>query len=76
LSILFLRLSEILLGDSLPAIRLLPAFAGAGTVGVTGLIVHELGGRGWAIALACASSLCALFNLGVENFFSMNSGRV
>jgi Dolichyl-phosphate-mannose-protein mannosyltransferase len=72
LSILFLHLSQVLLGDSLFAIRLLPALAGAATVAITGLIVRELGGRGWAIALGCTGSLCALFNLAVGNFFSMN----
>src|SRR6266699_2896952 len=73
LSILLLRLSQALLGDSLFAIRLLSALAGAATVGLTGAIACELGGRGWAIALACAGSLCALFNLAVGNFFSMNA---
>src|SRR5882672_7060751 len=73
LSILLLRLSEVLLGNSLFAIRLLPALAGAATVAITGLIARELGGRAWAIALACAGSLCALFNLAVGNFFSMNA---
>jgi hypothetical protein len=72
LSILLLLLSRALLGDSLSAIRLLPALAGAATVGITGLIARDLGGRGWAIALSCAGSLCALFNLAVANFFSMN----
>src|SRR5207245_6179770 len=64
---------QILLGDSLFAIRLLPALAGAATVALTGAITRELDGRGWAIALACAGSLCALFNLAVGNFFSMNA---
>ena len=73
LSILLLRLSEVLLGNSLFATRLLPALAGAATVAITGLIARELGGRAWAIALACAGSLCALFNLAVGNFFSMNA---
>src|SRR6476646_188009 len=73
LSILLLRLSQALLSDSLFAIRLLPALAGAATVGLTGVIARELGGRGWAIALACAGSLCALFNLAVGSFFSMNA---
>jgi hypothetical protein len=73
LSILLLRLSEVLLGDSLFAIRVLPALAGAATVALTGLIARELGARQWAIALACAGSLCALFNLAVGNFFSMNA---
>jgi 4-amino-4-deoxy-L-arabinose transferase-like glycosyltransferase len=73
LSILLLHLSQVLLGNSLFAIRLLPALAGAATVAITGLIACELGGRGWAIALACAGSVCALFNLAVGNFFSMNA---
>src|SRR6266576_5657604 len=73
LSILLLRLSQILLGNSLFAIRLLPALTGAATVAITGLIARELGGRGWAIALACAGSLCALFSSAVGNFFSMNA---
>jgi hypothetical protein len=73
LSILLLRLSQLLLGDSLFAIRLLPALAGAAIVALTGMIARDIGGRAWAIALACAGSLCALFNLAVGNFFSMNA---
>src|ERR1700757_3623988 len=73
LSILLLRLSQLLLGDSLFAIRLLPALAGAAIVALTGIIAREISGRAWAIALACAGSLCALFNLAVGNFFSMNA---
>src|SRR5204862_3715863 len=73
LSILLLRLSEAFLGDSLFAVRLLPVAAGAVTVSLTGVIAREPGGRTRAIALACAASLCALFNLAVGNFFSMNA---
>jgi dolichyl-phosphate-mannose-protein mannosyltransferase len=73
LSIWLLRLSQMFLGDSLFAIRFLPAIAGAATVALTGLIARELGGHAWAITLACAGSLCALFNLAVGNFFSMNA---
>jgi hypothetical protein len=73
LSILLLRLSQLLLGDSLFAIRLLPALASAAIVALTGLIACELGGRGRAIVLACATTLCALFYLAVGNFFSMNA---
>ena len=73
LSILLLRLSQLLLGDSLFAIRLLPALAGAAIVALTGMIAREIGGRGWAIALACAATLSALFYLAVGNFFSMNA---
>src|SRR6184192_2769338 len=40
LSILLLRLSQILLGNSLFTIRLLPALAGTATVAITGLIAR------------------------------------
>ena len=73
LSILLLRLSQLFVGDSLFAIRLLPALAGAAIVALTGIIARELGGCGWAIALACAATLSALFYLAVGNFFSMNA---
>src|SRR5437773_5463913 len=72
LSILLLRLSQLLLGDSLFAIRLLPALAGAAIVALTGIIAREIGGRVWAVALACAATLSALFYLTIGNFFSMN----
>src|SRR6266705_3273089 len=45
LSVLLIRLSRMLFGDSLFAIRFLPALAGAGTVALTGAIAQELGGR-------------------------------
>jgi dolichyl-phosphate-mannose--protein O-mannosyl transferase len=41
-----------LLGDSLFAIRLLPALAGAGLVVLTAMIARELGGGRFAQALA------------------------
>ncbi len=73
LSILLVRLNQLVLGDSLFAIRLLPALAGAAIVALTGIIAREIGGRAWAIALACAATLSALFYLAVGNFFSMNA---
>ncbi len=73
LSALLVRLSRVLLGDSLFAIRFLPAVAGAVNVALTGMIARELGGRSWAVALSCAASLCALVFLGIGNFFSMNA---
>src|SRR5437870_1539017 len=71
LSILLLWLSRALFGESLPAIRLLPAIAGEGIVVLTGAIARELGGRSWAIALACAAALATTFLLAIDNFFSM-----
>ena len=51
------RVTRTLLGDSIVAIRLPSAFAGAGLVLLTGLMARELGGRRFAQALAC---LCAV----------------
>jgi hypothetical protein len=73
LSILLLRLSRVLFGDSLHAIRLFPALAGAGTVALTGVIAQQLGGRAWAVVLSCAASLTAPVYLVNGNFFSMNA---
>ena len=50
------RVTRTLLGDSIVAIRLPSALAGAGLVFLTGLMARELGGRRLAQALAC---LCA-----------------
>lgn len=73
LSILLLRLSRSLFGDSLHAIRLLPAIASAGTVMITGVIARQLGGRAWAIALSCTASFTAVVYVINGNFFSMNA---
>src|SRR4029450_6925566 len=73
LSAMLIRLSRVLLGDSLFAIRFLPAVASALNVALTGMIARELGGRSWAVALNCTASLCALVFLAVGNFFSMNA---
>lgn len=67
------RLSQLFLGYSRFALRLLPAIASGLTVALTGAIARQLGGRRWAIALACTASLCALVYLVNGNFFSMNA---
>ncbi|MDQ6860645.1 MAG: glycosyltransferase family 39 protein [Verrucomicrobiota bacterium] len=73
LSAWVLRLETLLFGDSLFALRLFPATAGAMTVALTGALAHELGGRVWAVALGCAASASALAYLGIGNFYSMNA---
>src|SRR4030095_9945434 len=60
LSILLLRLCEAVLGDSLFAIRLLPAIGGAATVALTGAIAREVGGRAWGGERVCEGARCAL----------------
>lgn len=67
-----LRLQTALFGDSLFALRLFPAIAHALAVALTGLIARELGGRAWAIALACTASLTAVVYIALGNFYSMN----
>src|SRR5437660_12881240 len=59
LSALILRVELSLFGQSLHALRFFPAIASALTVALTGLIARELGGRIWAVVLACTASLSA-----------------
>ncbi|MBM3278199.1 MAG: glycosyltransferase family 39 protein [Candidatus Handelsmanbacteria bacterium] len=73
LSILLLRLSRLLLGDSLFGLRLLPALAGAGLVWLTALLTRELGGGQQAETLAALGVLIAPICLGLGDFYSMNA---
>lgn len=67
-----LRLEMMLFGESLFAVRLFPAIVHAAIVALTGAMARELGGRAWAVALACTAAMTALVYLGVGNFYSMN----
>jgi len=49
--------SRLLIGDSLHAVRLMPALAFGGEVLLAGAIARELGGRRWAVLTACAAVL-------------------
>lgn len=51
----FARLTQTLFGDSVFAVNILPAVAGAASVILIGLMVKSLGGKTWAIALAGAA---------------------
>src|SRR6516225_2933378 len=62
-----------LLGDSLPAIRFLPALAGAGEVALAALIARELGGKRFAQGLAALATLVAPGILATDNLLSMNA---
>jgi hypothetical protein len=64
--------SRAVLGDSLHAIRLLPALALGAEVVLTGLITRELGGRRWGMLLACLSVLTAPVILGTATRLAMN----
>jgi len=67
------RVSRALLGDSLFAIRLLPALAGGATVALTGLLARESGGRAFAQALAMLTAATAPLLLAMGSFLSMNA---
>ncbi|MGB7925897.1 MAG: glycosyltransferase family 39 protein [Pyrinomonadaceae bacterium] len=67
------KLSRTLLGDSLSAIRFLPALAGAVKVLLAGLLVREFGGRRFSVMLACLCVLVVPVYLGIDNFLSMNA---
>lgn len=73
LSILLLRLWSAIAGDSLFALRLPAALAGAGTVLLTGLIAREMGGRRFAQGMAALAALAAPMYLAVTGFYSMNA---
>lgn len=60
-------------GDSLFAVRLLPAVAGAAVVFLTGWIARELGGGRFAQFLAALSMLFAPAYLAFDSFLSMNA---
>jgi len=60
-------------GDSLQALRFLPALAGAAKVFLTGLLCIEMGGGAWAVALACLCVTVAPIYLGIDTLFSMNT---
>jgi hypothetical protein len=73
LSIIILAISRMLFGDSIFALRLLPAIAGAATVFMTGLMTRELGGGKFAQAIASIASIVSLIYLGYDTIYSMNS---
>jgi Dolichyl-phosphate-mannose-protein mannosyltransferase len=72
LSAWLLRVETILFGSSLFAVRIFPAIASALAIGFAGILARELGGRFWAITLACTGMLGSLFFLAIGNFYSPN----
>src|SRR5258708_5601377 len=66
-------IARLIFGDSLPAIRLLPALAGAAEVFLAGLIARELGGNRFAQGLAATAVLAAPGILATDNLLSMNA---
>jgi hypothetical protein len=73
LSIAVLAWLRPLIGDSLPALRVIPALLGAATVYLTGLLVRDLGGGRRATLIACLAVIAAPIFLGTNHVYSMNS---
>ena len=73
LSIVLLKAWRELFGDSLVALRLPPALAGAGVVYLAGRLAMTLGGGAIATVVACASCLAAPGFLAFHHYYSMNA---
>ena len=72
-SILMLAINRAIFGDSLFALRLLPAICGGLFVFFTALCAAEMGGNRFAKILAAVSAAIAPVYLAIFNFYSMNS---
>jgi len=73
LSILLLRLVRAVMGDSLPALRVLPSLAGATTVLLTGLLARRLGANAFGQAMAAGAVMVSGIYQVLFGFYSMNS---
>jgi hypothetical protein len=73
LTIWMLRVVIATLGDSLHAIRLLPALAATGKVALTGLLAIEFGADASGIAIACLCVVAAPVYLVIDNQFAGNT---
>lgn len=73
LSVALLALLRLTIGDSIIALRLMPALAGSATVVLVGLVARELGGGRIAQGLAALATLVAPVYFGIDAFYSMNA---
>ena len=76
LSIYFLAVSRVLFGDSLFAIRLLPALIAGAIVFLTGLMAKRMGGGKTALVIAGLTAGLAPFILGQNSHYSINSWSI
>ncbi len=67
------RLSRARLGDSLFALRFLPALSGGTTVAMAGILAAELGGGRFAQALAMVATMVAPVYLALDTILTMNA---
>jgi hypothetical protein len=73
LSIYLLAITRWFIGDSLFAIRLIPAVTAAVTVYLTGLLTVRIGGKEIAVLVACITLAFSPIFLGINSVFSMNT---
>lgn len=73
LSILLLRVLSATIGDSLPALRVVPALAGAVTVALIGLIARRLGADWRGQALAAGAAMVGTVYHVTFSYYSMNA---
>lgn len=71
-SIVVLALVRLFLGESVHALRLVPALANAALVLFTAFLAREMGGKKVAINLAALCTALAPEFLGISSFYSMN----
>jgi hypothetical protein len=72
LSAVYARLA-LLMGGSLPALRILPALAGTALIALTVLITRQLGGARFAQALAGLCVFLVPVNIVMDDMLSMNA---
>ncbi len=72
LAMFVLRFIRLLFGDSVLAIRIVPALSGFLFVFLTGLIARELGGKKYAVFFASLAALAPIGNFFSHTIYSMN----
>ena len=72
-SIALLAAWRALFGDSIQAIRVVPALAGGATVLFTGLLARRMGGGRFAMALAMLAVIAMPIFLSLDAYYSMNA---
>ncbi|QQS36379.1 MAG: glycosyltransferase family 39 protein [Ignavibacteriales bacterium] len=72
-SIWVLTVTKSIIGDSVFAIRLIPALISAILVFITGLITKRFGGQAVAISIACTAVILSPIVLGMNSIYSMNT---
>ena len=73
LAVFLLALSRAVLGESVTALRVLPALAVSANVFLTGLMARRLGGDRMAMVLAAVAAILAPDYLLMGSFFSVNA---